>query len=113
MERLVVAVILAGVMLAGCEWNNKERAQKAIDDASMSAAVEAKLTADRSSNFTLVSVSVDSDRGIVHLGGAVTSAGQRKRAEELSRQVKGVKRVENSIRIRIQHEPTTAGTVGE
>src|SRR5262249_10398116 len=101
--RFVVAVLLVAVLLAGCGSHCKERAQEAIDDASISAAVQAKLTADRSSNFTLVSV--DSDRGVLHLTGVVTSAEQRKRAEELSHQVKGVTHVENSLRI--QHSNAT------
>lgn len=103
MLRIVVAVLLVAVVFTGCGLHSKELAQEAIDDASISAAVQAKLTADRSSNFALVSV--DSDRGVVHLTGVVASAEQRKRAEELSRQVKGVTHVENSLRI--QHSDTT------
>lgn len=103
MARFVVAGLLVAVLLAGCESHSNERAQEAIDDASISAAVQAKLTADRSSNFALVSV--DSDRGVVHLTGVVASAEQRKRAEELSHQVKGVTHVQNSLRI--QHSNTT------
>ena len=103
MARIVVAGLLVAVVLAGCELHSKQKAQEAIDDASISTAVQAKLTADRSSNFALVSV--DSDRGVVHLTGVVASAEQRKRAEELSRQVKGVTHVENSLRI--QHSNTT------
>jgi len=102
MARIVVAVLLAGVSLVGCEAHSPSRAHEAIDDASISAAVQAKLTADRSSNFALVSV--DSDRGVVHLTGVVTSVEQRKRAEELSRQLR-VTHVDNSLRI--QHSTTT------
>jgi osmotically-inducible protein OsmY len=103
MARIMVAVLPVTVVFAGCELHSKQRAQEAIDDASISAAVQAKLTADRSSNFALVSV--DSDRGVVHLTGVVDSAEQRKRAAELSRQVTGVTHVENSLRI--QHSNTT------
>ena len=103
MARIVVTVLLVAVVLVGCALHSKQRAQEAIDDASISAAVHAKLTADRSSNFALMSI--DSDRGVVHLTGVVDSAEQRKRAEELSRQVKGVTHVENSLRI--QHSNTT------
>src|SRR5262245_11418776 len=103
MARIVVAALLAGVLLVGCQAHSQQRAQEAIDDASISAAVQANLTADRSANFA--QVSVDSDRGVVHLTGVVASAEQRKRAEELSRQVKGVTHVDNSLRI--QHSTTT------
>src|SRR5262245_10335096 len=103
MARIVVAALLAGVSLVGCQAYSQQRAQEAIDDASISAAVQSKLTADRSSNCALVSV--DSDRGVVHLTGVVASAEQRTRAEELSRQVRGVTPVDNSLRI--QHSTTT------
>src|SRR5262249_1593195 len=109
MARFVVAVLLVAVLLAGCESHSKERAQETIDDASISAAVQAKRTADRSSNLALVAV--DRVRGVVHLTGMVASAEQRKRAEELSHQVKGVTHVENSLRI--QHSNTTRRFEGE
>jgi hyperosmotically inducible protein len=109
MRRLMVAIMLVGIALIGCESPSKQRAQEAINDAEISAAVQAKLTADRSSNFALVSV--DSDRGVVRLRGAVSSSEQRKRAEELARQVKGVIRVVNSLSIAPQS--TTTGKLSE
>jgi len=107
--RFVIAALLTFLTLVGCESNADQRAQEAIDDVSISAAVQTKLTADRASNFSRVSV--DSNRGVVHLSGVVSSAEQRKRAEELSRQVKGVTRVDNSIRI--QQQSTATGKFGE
>ena len=102
MARFVVAFLLAAVAVVGCESHSTQRAEEAINEASISAAVQATLTGDRSSNFTLVSV--ESDRGVVHLTGVVTSVEQRKRAEELSRQLR-VTHVDNSLRI--QHSTTT------
>jgi hyperosmotically inducible periplasmic protein len=107
--RFVIAALLASITLVGCESNANQRAQEAIDDASISAAVQAKLTADRASNFSRVSV--NSTRGVVRLSGVVTSAEQRKRAEELSRQVRGVTRVTNSLLI--HQEPTKTGKLTE
>lgn len=109
MVRFMIAVLLTAVAVVGCESTDKQRAQQAISDVSISAAVQARLTGDRDSNFTLVRV--ESDRGVVRLSGVVTSAQQRKRAEELSRQVKGVTSVHNSLRV--QHEPTKTGKLGE
>ena len=108
MVRFVVA-LLTVVMLAGCESTDRQRAQQAISDASISAAVQAKLTGDRTSDFTLVKVA--SDRGVVNLSGVVASAQQRRRAEELSRQVKGVTSVNNTLRI--QDEPMNTGKLSE
>jgi hyperosmotically inducible periplasmic protein len=109
MARFLLALMLTGAAFVGCESNANQRAQEAIDDASISTAVQAKLTGDRASNFSRVSV--DSDRGVVHLSGVVSSAEQRKKAEELSRQVKGVRRVDNSLRI--HHGSTTTGKLGD
>ena len=108
MVRFIVA-LLTVVALVGCESTDKERAQQAISDASISAAVQAKLTGDRGSHFTLVKVV--SDRGVVILSGVVASAQQRRRAEELSRQVKGVTSVNNTLRI--QDEPMNTGKLSE
>jgi osmotically-inducible protein OsmY len=47
----------------------------------------------------------------VQLSGIVQSADQKKRAEELARQVDGVKRVNNNLQI--QKEPTRTGRIGD
>ena len=102
-----IAALMTAVMLAGCETGERQRAQQAISDASIAAAVEAKLTGDAASNFSRVHVV--SDHGVIHLNGVVTSAPQRSRAEALSRQVRGVSRVENAIRI----QPDRTGKLTE
>ncbi|HEU4686116.1 MAG TPA: BON domain-containing protein [Nitrospira sp.] len=92
-------LILAAAAVGGCHTTATERAaQQRMEDASVSAAVQAKLTGDRSSNFTRVEVK--SNEGVVSLTGVVPTAGQRARAEELARQVHGVSKVDNDLRIR-------------
>ena len=68
-----------------------------MNDASVTAAVQSKLTADRVDNFTRVDV--DTEKGTVLLSGVVQTSAQRARAEELTKQVDGVKRVRNNLQI--------------
>ncbi|HSE59432.1 MAG TPA: BON domain-containing protein [Nitrospiraceae bacterium] len=68
-----------------------------MTDSRITATVQAKLTADRMSNFARVDV--DTERGVVNLSGIVPSAEQKSRAEDLTRQVEGVKRVNNNLQI--------------
>src|SRR5262245_4627010 len=92
---LLLVALSAG--LGGCETSSGGKAQQAMNDESISAAVHAMLTGDRSSNFTRVDVR--SDQGVVSLLGVVPSTQQRARAEELTRNVEGVKRVNNQLTI--------------
>ena len=97
---LLLVALSAG--LGGCETSSRGEAQQAMNDESISAAVQAMLTGDRSSNFTRVDVR--SDQGVVSLVGVVPSARQRARAEELTRNVEGVKRVSNQLMIQNQEK---------
>ena len=103
--RLLLVLLLAG--LAGCQATGA--AQQKMSDESITAAVQNKLTADRLSNFTRVDV--DTEGGVVQLSGTVLSAEQRKRAEELARQVHGVLRVKNNLRI--QNQSMRTGRLNE
>lgn len=91
------AVLGVGFMTAGCEKMTGKTAGTTMSDASITAAVQGKLTADRASNFSRIDV--DTERGVVHLNGVVQSADQKSRAAELARQVEGVKRVDNNLQI--------------
>lgn len=73
-----------------------------VSDASISTAVQTKLTGDRVSNFTRVDV--DTERGIVQLSGVVPSSEQKSRAEELTKQVNGVRRVNNNLQVQAMHD---------
>jgi len=68
-----------------------------MNDASISAAVQTKLTSDRLSNFPRIDV--DTERGVVNLSGVVETEAQRARADRLARQVDGVIRVNNNLQI--------------
>lgn len=99
MFRALNALMLMAVLAisSGCQSMTGKTAGDAVDDSSITAAVQGKLTADRLSNFTRVDV--DTEHGVVNLSGIVPSADQKARAAELARQVQGVKRVNNNLQI--------------
>ena len=68
-----------------------------IDDTTITATVQSKLTQDRMSNFA--KVDVDTERGVVNLNGVVKSADQKARAAQLASQVEGVRRVNNQLQV--------------
>ncbi|WP_447987399.1 BON domain-containing protein [Nitrospira sp. Nam74] len=102
-------MIVAVVGLIGCQSMTGKTAGENISDASISTAVQSKLTSDRMSNFTRVDV--DTERGVVNLSGVVQSAEQKARASELTRQVNGVKKVNNNLQV--QDHPAKTGRLSE
>ena len=97
------------VALGGCQSTTGKTAVQTISDASISTAVQTKLTSDRLSNFARVDV--DTERGVVNLSGVVQTEEQRSQAERLARQVDGVVRVNNNLQI--QNQPTKTGMLIE
>jgi hypothetical protein len=77
------------------QWGSEVR--KAWSDASITAAVKTKLAG--TSPATLLKVDVDTTNGIVQLNGTVDSDKTRQRATELARQVDGVRRVVNNLKV--------------
>jgi len=102
-------VVFALFGLIACQSMSGKTAGQTVSDASISTAVQSKLTADRISNFTRVDV--DTERGTVNLSGVVQSAEQKARASELARQVNGVKRVNNNLQV--QDQPAKTGKLTE
>jgi hyperosmotically inducible periplasmic protein len=74
-----------------------ESAGQNIDDTTITTQVKAKLAGERASNLTRVSVATAD--GTVSLTGIVPSVADRTRAEEITRQVKGVRSVMNGLQI--------------
>ena len=104
-----VVMVVAVLGLVGCQSVTGKTAGENVSDASISTAVQSKLTSDRVSNFTRVDV--DTERGVVNLSGVVQSAEQKARASELARQVNGVKRVNNNLQV--QDQPAKTGRLSE
>lgn len=95
---IFVGLLGVGLMfLTACQSMTGKTAGQSIDDASVTASLQGKLTADRLSNFSRINV--DTDRGVVLLNGVVRSAEEQTRAEELARQVEGVTKVNNNLQI--------------
>jgi hyperosmotically inducible periplasmic protein len=95
---VLVGILGAGLMiLTACESMTGKTTGQTIDDATVTASVQGKLTADKLSNFSRINV--DTDRSIVTLNGVVRSVEEKSRAEELARQVAGVTKVNNNLQI--------------
>lgn len=93
---LTVLVLLAAVT-AGCQSMTGKTAGETIDDATITATVKSKLVADKAANLTRVNV--DTNNGIVSLTGVVETPEQKTRAENLAREVTGVRRVTNNLQV--------------
>ena len=71
---LMVGILGLSVMtLTVCESMTGKTAGRTIDDATITASVQGKLTNDKASNFTRINV--DTERGVVTLTGVVLTAG--------------------------------------
>lgn len=91
------AVITLSLLLASCQATTGRTAGRNVDDASLTASVNAALVSDKPSNFTRIDV--DTTNGVVALNGTVESAEQRARAEQLASRVNGVKKVVNNLQV--------------
>ena len=74
-----------------------ETAGQYVDDSTITASVKAKLVGDKVANLTRVDV--DTTNQVVSLNGIVESSDQKQRAEQLAKQVSGVKRVQNNLQV--------------
>jgi hyperosmotically inducible protein len=76
-----------------------------VDDAAITSKVKSALVADATTNP--LKVDVDTNEGVVRLSGTVEKAENRTRAEEVARNVEGVRRVVNDIQVGDKHVATT------
>ncbi len=99
MYRLLMLGILgtSALSFTACESTTGITARQSIDDATMTASVQGKLTADKASNFTRIDV--DTNRGVVTLNGVVQNVSDKSQAENIARRVEGVKNVVNNLQI--------------
>jgi hyperosmotically inducible periplasmic protein len=94
-----LALLGVGLVLAagaGC------RTAVPPDDVRIEAEIKARLVAEKRANLTRLGVS--STGGVVYLSGRVPSDEQRARAEEIAREVPGVRRVVNTVEVRDRRE---------
>jgi osmotically-inducible protein OsmY len=90
-------VLAALLMFGGCTSMTGQTAGQYVDDSTITASVKAKLVGDRTANLTRIEV--DSTNQVVTLNGIVESADQKAKAEQLARQVGGVKGVKNNLQV--------------
>lgn len=93
----VLGVLFLIASVASAQATGRTTGER-VDDAKITAAVKAKLVADRASN--LVAVNVDTRDGVVHLQGTVPTDEDRAEAERLAMQTNGVLSVTNDLKVR-------------
>lgn len=74
-----------------------------VKDEDITAGVRAALAADAS--LSTATIAVDSQKGVVTLGGTVDSDALKSKAEEIAKGVKGVKSVTNSLTVKPAMKP--------
>jgi osmotically-inducible protein OsmY len=95
---LKVAAVLALVSFVGaCKTTSSPGRQ--VDDTAIKAAVKAKLAADVKLS-TLTNIEVNSTNGVVTLAGQVRDESDRIQAEQVTRSVDGVVRVNNELQVK-------------
>src|SRR5688572_25573358 len=103
--RIVGILGISLMLMTGCESMTGKTAGQNIDDATMTASVQAKLTGDKMSNFSRINV--DTDRSVVSLNGVVRTVEEKSAAEDLARQVAGVRNVNNNLQVQALAEGGT------
>ncbi len=88
-----VVLLLALVLTAACATAVDPR-----EDLRMEAEVKARLVAEKDANLTRLGVVAN--QGVIQLSGAVESPEERARAEAVAREVRGVRRVVNTLEVR-------------
>jgi hyperosmotically inducible periplasmic protein len=77
---------------------NREKVSKGASNAALTTKVKSALAKDAGFK-TLGKIDVDSNEGTVTLKGRVESAEAKKKAEQIAKQVDGVKSVKNQLRV--------------
>lgn len=77
---------------------DREKAAEFSSDTAITTKVKAELLAEKGIPST--SISVDTQKGVVHLSGAVENAEQVRKAGALAARVKGVKSVTNNLTVK-------------
>jgi hyperosmotically inducible protein len=85
------------LVVSGCTSMTGQTAGQYVDDSTITASVKTKLVGDKTANLTRIEV--DTTNQVVTLNGIVESADQKAKAEQLARQVGGVKGVKNNLQV--------------
>ena len=94
----ISSIVLATLLVvSGCTSMTGQTAGQYVDDSTITASVKAKLVGDKTSNLTRIEV--DTTNQVVTLIGIVESADQKAKAEQLTREVGGVKSIKNNLQV--------------
>lgn len=91
-------VLLASTLAACAGTPTRESTGEYIEDTLITSKVKAKFI--ESPDVSAAAVNVETFKGVVQLSGFAHSEAERSRAEQLARQVQGVKQVSNDVRLR-------------
>lgn len=94
-----VTAVASLTVLPGCAVSrDQSTVGEYIDDATITTKVKAKFVEDKTVDAS--AISVETLNGEVILSGFAKSSTEKARAQELARQVKGVRSVKNSLEVR-------------
>lgn len=96
LSSFLLAVLLS-LSLGGCTSMTGQTAGQYVDDSTITASVKSKLAADKVGSLTRIDV--DTVNKVVSLNGIVASPQDKARAEQLAKQVDGVRAVKNNLQI--------------
>jgi hyperosmotically inducible protein len=95
--RFIAALVAGALVAGGCQTMTGRSAGQWVDDRAVTARVKARLAWMGVARLTRVHV--DTYEGIVYLTGGVDSAEQKRRAEEVTRDVPSVRLVVNNLHV--------------
>jgi len=97
---IALAVLLGATLVStGCSvMRGQESASNYVDDAAITTAVKAKFVEDKTVDAG--AINVETLKGTVALSGFAKSGAERSHAEQLARNVKGVREVRNNLTVR-------------
>jgi hyperosmotically inducible periplasmic protein len=96
LRQVMIALLLIGFMY-GCQTTPNQTADRELTDGAVTAKVKSKLAEERPG--TLTQVKVDTVKNIVYLTGTVPTNEDRARAEQVARNIDGVRNVVNNLEV--------------
>jgi osmotically-inducible protein OsmY len=95
--KISALVLMTFLVLSGCTAMTGQTAGEYVDDTAITTSVKAKLVGEKTANLTRIEV--ETTNQVVTLNGIVESADQKAKAEQIARQVSGVKGVKNNLQV--------------
>jgi osmotically-inducible protein OsmY len=87
------------IVSAGCSSSpNSSSAGEVIDDSWITTKIKAAYAEDKT--VSMLGIGVDTNKGVVQLSGFANTMEEKRRAEDLARNIKGVRSVRNDIRLK-------------